>query len=231
MSIRDRPTAPYSPWQNDHTERLIGSIRRKCLDHVVVFGERQMSHVLLSYLHYYNGGGTQSLSEQRCAALPRLFRPSGPFSRITPSVRSDLISTGTERQRLCRAFVRKQLGRLPEGATRHKPCIPSFRLLWLKLEPNRPPVLTPELRDGMLEISCHMMENDWSEMFFKGISAGFLIAAMVWLVPSADTATFHAVTLMTYLMAIGGFTHIVAGSMEAFLLVANGQLGIGKLTS
>ncbi len=54
---------------------------------------------------------------------------------------------------------------------------------------------------------------------------GFLIAAMVWLVPSADTAKFHAVTLMTYLIAIGGFTHIVAGSMEAFLLVANGQLG------
>jgi hypothetical protein len=47
-----------------------------------------------------------------------------------------------------------------------------------------------------LEISRHMMENDWSEMFFKGISAGFLIAAMVWLVPSTDTAKFHAVTLM-----------------------------------
>ena len=91
------------------------------------------------------------------------------------------------------------------------------------------PVLTPELRHGMLEISRHMMENDWSEMFFKGISAGFLIAAMVWLVPSADTAKFHAVTLMTYLIAIGGFTHVVAGSMEAFLLVANGQLGIGMM--
>jgi formate-nitrite transporter family protein len=47
--------------------------------------------------------------------------------------------------------------------------------------------------------------------------------------PSADTAKFHAVTLMTYLTAIGGFTHIVAGSMEAFLLVANGQLGIGMM--
>jgi formate/nitrite transporter FocA (FNT family) len=91
------------------------------------------------------------------------------------------------------------------------------------------PVLTPELRHGMLEISRHMMENDWGEMFFKGISAGFLIAAMVWLVPSADTAKFHPVTLMTYLIAIGGFTHVVAGSMEAFLLVANGQLGIGMM--
>src|SRR5258708_590801 len=40
MSIRDRPTAPRSPWQNGYCERAIGSIRRECLDHVVVFGER-----------------------------------------------------------------------------------------------------------------------------------------------------------------------------------------------
>lgn len=51
----------------------------------------------------------------------------------------------------------------------------------------------------------------------------------MWLVPSADTAKFHAVTLMTYLIAIGDFTHIVAGSMEAFLLVVNGQLGVGMM--
>ncbi len=46
MGIRDRPTAPRSPWQNGHTERLIGSIRRECLDHVVVFGERHLRHIL-----------------------------------------------------------------------------------------------------------------------------------------------------------------------------------------
>ena len=52
---------------------------------------------------------------------------------------------------------------------------------------------------------------------------------MVWLVPSADTATFYAVTLVTYLIAIGGFTHIVAGSMEAFMLLANGRLAISTM--
>jgi transposase InsO family protein len=46
--IRDRLTAPRSPWRNGHTERLIGSIRRECLDHVVVFGERHLRHVLFS---------------------------------------------------------------------------------------------------------------------------------------------------------------------------------------
>jgi transposase InsO family protein len=54
MGIRDRPTAPRSPWQNGYAERLIGSIRRECLDHVVVFGERHLRHVLLSYMKYYN---------------------------------------------------------------------------------------------------------------------------------------------------------------------------------
>jgi transposase InsO family protein len=48
IGIRDRPTSPRSPWQNGFVERLIGSIRRECLDHVVVFGERHLRHVLLS---------------------------------------------------------------------------------------------------------------------------------------------------------------------------------------
>jgi formate-nitrite transporter family protein len=87
------------------------------------------------------------------------------------------------------------------------------------------PVLPPDLLDGMMNISRHMIELGWADMFFRGISAGFLIAAMVWLLPSAEGAQFHMITLMTYLIAVGGFTHIVAGSVEAFLLVVNGNLG------
>jgi len=86
------------------------------------------------------------------------------------------------------------------------------------------PVLTPELKHGMLEISRHIVGHDWPEMFFKGISSGFLIAAMVWLIPGANAAQFYVITLMTYLIAAGGFMHIVAGSVEAFLLVANGEI-------
>jgi transposase InsO family protein len=55
MGIRDRPIAPYSPWQNGHVERLIGSIRRECLDHVVVLGERHLRQLRANYLAYYNG--------------------------------------------------------------------------------------------------------------------------------------------------------------------------------
>jgi transposase InsO family protein len=54
MGIRDHPTAPRSPWQNGHAERLIGSIRRECLDHIVVFGEAHLRRILAAYAAYYN---------------------------------------------------------------------------------------------------------------------------------------------------------------------------------
>jgi len=91
------------------------------------------------------------------------------------------------------------------------------------------PVLTTELYDGMLEVSRHVMGHGWLEAFFRGIAAGFLIAAMVWLLPSAEGAQFHVITLMTYLIAAGGFMHIVAGSVEAFLLALHGDLGWGAM--
>ncbi len=86
------------------------------------------------------------------------------------------------------------------------------------------PVLTPELKAAMIDISRGLMNHGWLATFFKAIAAGFLIAAMVWLIPSADTAQIQVVILMTYLIAAGGFAHIIAGSMEAFMLVANGAM-------
>src|SRR5882672_4487743 len=54
MRIRDHPISPRSPWQNGHVERLIGSIRRESLDHLVVFDEAQLRRVLKNYASYYN---------------------------------------------------------------------------------------------------------------------------------------------------------------------------------
>ena len=54
MGIRDHPIAPRSPWQNGHAERLIGSIRRECLDHIVVFGGPHLRRILAAYAVYYN---------------------------------------------------------------------------------------------------------------------------------------------------------------------------------
>jgi transposase InsO family protein len=70
IGIRDRPTSPRTPWQNACAERLIGSIRRECIDHVVVFGERHLRHVLLSYMNYYNGTRTH-LSLHKDASISR----------------------------------------------------------------------------------------------------------------------------------------------------------------
>jgi transposase InsO family protein len=76
MGIRDRPTAPRSPWQNAYAERLIGSIRRECLDHVVVFGERHLRHVLLSYMKYHNEVRTH-LSLEKDAPVSRAVERAG----------------------------------------------------------------------------------------------------------------------------------------------------------
>ena len=54
MGIRDKPIAPASPWQNGFAERLIGSIRHECFDHVIVLGEAHLRRILKSYADYYN---------------------------------------------------------------------------------------------------------------------------------------------------------------------------------
>lgn len=87
------------------------------------------------------------------------------------------------------------------------------------------PILDPTLRDGMIDVSRQLLDHGWLETGFKGIGAGYLIAAMVWLLPSSESAQFHVITLMTYLIAVAGFAHIVAGSVEAFMLLLNGVVG------
>ena len=93
MGIRDRPTSPRSPWQNGYAERLIGSIRRECLDHVIVFSERHLRHLLLCYMKYYNGARTH-LSLEKDAPVSRavdraghiLCRPGRTASPICPDL-------------------------------------------------------------------------------------------------------------------------------------------------
>ena len=71
MGIRDKPTAPASPWQNGFAERLIGSIRRECLDHVIIRGEAHLRRILKSYADYYNGVRThRSLNKDAPVSRP-----------------------------------------------------------------------------------------------------------------------------------------------------------------
>src|SRR5713101_8362214 len=71
MGIRDHPTAAQSPWQNGHAERVIGSIRRECLDHIVVFGEAHLRRILAAYAGYYNGFRTHLSLEKVRRAIGR----------------------------------------------------------------------------------------------------------------------------------------------------------------
>jgi transposase InsO family protein len=75
-AFRDRPTAARSPWQNGYAERLIGSIKRECLDYVVVFGERHLRHLLGSYQRYYNEARTH-LSLNKDAPISRTVETVG----------------------------------------------------------------------------------------------------------------------------------------------------------
>lgn len=87
-------------------------------------------------------------------------------------------------------------------------------------------IFGPEQVESFREISRHFMEKDAAEMALHGIPAGFLIAAMVWMIPSAENASFWVITLITYLIALGDLSHVVAGSTEAFLLLLNGEIGL-----
>jgi len=70
MGIAEVMSSPSSPWQNPYVERLIGSVRRECLDHVIVLGESHLRHMLASYVSYYHGSRTH-LALDKDAPTPR----------------------------------------------------------------------------------------------------------------------------------------------------------------
>jgi transposase InsO family protein len=79
--IRDRPISPRSPWQNGHMERLIGTVRRECLDRMLIFGESHLRRILASYAAYYNQARTH-LALQKDAPLHRAVQRSGVIVAI-----------------------------------------------------------------------------------------------------------------------------------------------------
>ena len=76
MGIEEVVTAPRSPWQNAFVERVIGSIRRECLDHVIVLNEWHLRQILASYLDYYHRSRTH-LSLGMDAPDGRPVQPAG----------------------------------------------------------------------------------------------------------------------------------------------------------
>jgi transposase InsO family protein len=134
MGIRDKPIARGSPWQNGFAERLIGSIRRECVDHVVALGEQHLRKVLKSYANYYN-------DESYCLSLyvidskrlgTRYFGPVGCDRRLRTRSTRRLVSSRSRIARLksqgpsargwvawispCSAATRNVFGLMPSRA-------------------------------------------------------------------------------------------------------------------
>jgi len=83
MGIRDRPTSARSPWQNAYAERLIGTLRRDCLDHVLIFGVQHLRQILTSYSSYYNKTRTHlSLDKDSSTGLLTITALPSSFSRF-----------------------------------------------------------------------------------------------------------------------------------------------------
>src|SRR5438876_1263690 len=134
MGIRDRPISPGSPWQNPYVERLIGTVRRECLDRVLIFGEAHLRQILSSYAAYYN-------DESYCLSFYvidskrlgcRYFSPVGCDRRLRTRSTRQLVSSRSRIARLksqgpsasgwvasispCSAAIRNVFGLMPSRA-------------------------------------------------------------------------------------------------------------------
>jgi Integrase core domain len=107
MGIRDRPTSFRSPWQNGHVERLIGSIRRECTDHLIVLNEEHLRRILTKFASYYNGSRPHvSLGKDAPDRRPielRGHRRTCNLGRIASPLRTNLVF-GSDRH--CKTNVR-----------------------------------------------------------------------------------------------------------------------------
>lgn len=86
---------------------------------------------------------------------------------------------------------------------------------------------SPENMAGMMAISEHYAEFTAYEGLIRGVPAGFLVAALVWMLPSSKGFEIFTIFVMTYLIALGDFTHVVAGSVETALVLFDGGIGVG----
>ncbi|UWQ47780.1 formate/nitrite transporter family protein [Leisingera aquaemixtae] len=88
------------------------------------------------------------------------------------------------------------------------------------------PVMSSPMADAMLALSHHATGMPWAEGLVRGIPAGVLIAALVWMLPQANGSALPLIILITWLIALGDFTHIIAGSVEMAFLMVQGELSL-----
>ncbi|MGH1417884.1 MAG: formate/nitrite transporter family protein [Hyphomicrobiaceae bacterium] len=89
-----------------------------------------------------------------------------------------------------------------------------------------PGIVSNDVHASMMNIAHHLMANDVSQMFLRGIVAGWIIAVLVWILPTAEGSKFAIIFLLTYLIALGDLTHVIAGSAEAMFVWINGDTSL-----
>ena len=92
-------------------------------------------------------------------------------------------------------------------------------------------IFTPAVQASFLEIGQHALEGAFWSTLLRAIFAGWLIALMVWLLPFAETARVGVIIIITYIIGLGGFSHIIAGSIETFYIVLHDQATWATFTS
>ena len=90
------------------------------------------------------------------------------------------------------------------------------------------PGTTPEQLAAFNAVSSHFVEKGFIELLLQGVPAGFLIAALTWMIPNSQGSKFWVILIMTYAIALGDFAHVIAGSVEVFLILLAGQISILK---
>jgi formate-nitrite transporter family protein len=85
-------------------------------------------------------------------------------------------------------------------------------------------IFADDITQGILTVSAHYIHRDALTFFLQAIPAGFIIAALVWMLPSSHGKEFWVITTMTYILSAAGMTHVIAGAGEVFVMIMAGQL-------
>lgn len=93
---------------------------------------------------------------------------------------------------------------------------------------SRTPLVEPDIRGALRSIALDGMGPGYWSILLRAIVAGWLIAGLVWMLPAAESAHVTVILIITYVVGIGQFSHVIAGSVGAFYLVANGDISFGN---
>ncbi|HKV48340.1 MAG TPA: formate/nitrite transporter family protein [Candidatus Acidoferrales bacterium] len=86
------------------------------------------------------------------------------------------------------------------------------------------PIFSPHIQQSLIKVSLGGTEGSFGVVFMRAIFAGWLIALMVWLLPAAESAKVSIIIITTYLIGLGGFNHVIAGSVKTLFLVVSGSI-------